>query len=916
MASDELSELRARLERLEREVDQLRYQQGLVEGSPVEQGPPPVIESPVRPREQYAWAPEPSQRASAPPPREPVAPKEAEPAPVREKVDQEFKFGSQVLPRAGIALILIAIFTFVALAIQNGWITPLVQYIGEIALCGALIGFGVWKLNEKEDFGQVLVGGGSCGLYLSFVGGNVYKNLYGGEVVVVLFLALSLANLGFSWWRSSKSFWAIGFIGGLVAAGLPMERHDFASTLVLAAIIVVAATLLAAMRRWLRAIEVLWAITILFVIVTLWDALGRSGMSTLSAIWVLYGFSIVPIFAHALRFEPTKFDPSEWFVAIAGTLTALATFLLHRPAEPVPHSISIVGFSALLAFVAWTVRKEKHAGALVATALVGATMVAPMGLTAFQACLTYAALGIIASLFTYARRKSLERPAVLFCTAHVALSIIAYAFAMTGTAVPAPTELAMLGAVGLGICNLAFVAGRMESKMEQAVTLGSVLLYFALIRASFVSFFELGIYATIFSTAAYAIVLSIVSLRAKWQGPAMVGLTLIGLTTFLYWAGGTAGAMGASEGRQIAALSLSTVALVVSTMAIGRNKSESRTVSVLNSALGIFIVVPLFWQALQVFGMYDNAAFVLALSVYAIVLAAVSSYSRWKGNAMVGMIVAAAGVFGIAFLAYSSPQFESNFAQMPLVMMSGAALAATAYFSGQDAKERRTSWLIASVIGWYVVSRLFYLVLTLPAVGTGYEAAWQTSWSLYAVVLCIVSLRTKWQPLAFVASVSTLLATLAYWGAVVIGDFGDVLGQQILVTGVTGAAVVLCALGIGKHAAERKRLSALGAIVGWTVIARFFALLLMAVGMLATASTSFAWALYAGALLAAGFAFDAKPMRITSLALFGLTICKVMIFDLSELEAYIRVLVLIVLGVLLIIGGYMYLRRRERASTA
>jgi LPXTG-motif cell wall-anchored protein len=56
---------------------------------------------------------------------------------------------------------------------------------------------------------------------------------------------------------------------------------------------------------------------------------------------------------------------------------------------------------------------------------------------------------------------------------------------------------------------------------------------------------------------------------------------------------------------------------------------------------------------------------------------------------------------------------------------------------------------------------------------------------------------------------------------------------------------------------------------------------------------------------------DVKPLRITSLALFGVTIGKVFLVDLAELEAYIRVFLLIAIGALLILGGYIYLRRRE-----
>ena len=237
MAPDEHDDLRLRIERLEEEVAELRWR--VASRTPTrpasrapsgpDSGPPPVMPPPPRPDRPAQSVYVPSQ------PQQPAPP----------SVDSELKFGSQVLPRVGIVLVLLAVFYLVGLAIQRGWITPEVQFVGELLLCAGLIGVGVWKLNEREDFGQVLVGGGSCGLYLSFVGAHVYKDLITGETLVSLFLALSLLNLAFSWWRSSRTFWMIGFIGGLVSAGLPLDRENYTAALVLAALIVLPATLLA-----------------------------------------------------------------------------------------------------------------------------------------------------------------------------------------------------------------------------------------------------------------------------------------------------------------------------------------------------------------------------------------------------------------------------------------------------------------------------------------------------------------------------------------------------------------------------------------------------------------------------------------------------------------------------------------------
>src|SRR5204863_8683085 len=49
------------------------------------------------------------------------------------------------------------------------------------------------------------------------------------------------------------------------------------------------------------------------------------------------------------------------------------------------------------------------------------------------------------------------------------------------------------------------------------------------------------------------------------------------------------------------------------------------------------------------------------------------------------------------------------------------------------------------------------------------------------------------------------------------------------------------------------------------------------------AALSFAWALYAGLLLAVGFRLRHAPTRWTALGLFGVTLLKLLFYDLSEL---------------------------------
>ena len=79
------------------------------------------------------------------------------------------------------------------------------------------------------------------------------------------------------------------------------------------------------------------------------------------------------------------------------------------------------------------------------------------------------------------------------------------------------------------------------------------------------------------------------------------------------------------------------------------------------------------------------------------------------------------------------------------------------------------------------------------------------------------------------------------------------------------------------------------------------------------AAVTLSWSVYSALVLYLGFAFDFKNLRITSLVMFGVTIAKVFLVDLARLDEVVRVLVLIVLGGLLLLAGYIYVRKRQGA---
>jgi uncharacterized membrane protein len=75
---------------------------------------------------------------------------------------------------------------------------------------------------------------------------------------------------------------------------------------------------------------------------------------------------------------------------------------------------------------------------------------------------------------------------------------------------------------------------------------------------------------------------------------------------------------------------------------------------------------------------------------------------------------------------------------------------------------------------------------------------------------------------------------------------------------------------------------------------------------LAQMSVSITWALYAAAVLWAGFWKRRRPIRFAALALFALTAAKLAFIDLAGIEQIYRILSFFILGVLMIASAYLY----------
>jgi hypothetical protein len=123
----------------------------------------------------------------------------------------------------------------------------------------------------------------------------------------------------------------------------------------------------------------------------------------------------------------------------------------------------------------------------------------------------------------------------------------------------------------------------------------------------------------------------------------------------------------------------------------------------------------------------------------------------------------------------------------------------------------------------------------------------------------------------------------------------------------------------------RGRLAAAGAagaalLFLWNLSAELLLMPLPETGLdpvkLRSAALSVLWALYAVAAMGWGLVADRAWLRVGAMALFALTVFKVLMVDLAGLDAVYRILSVLVLGAALLGASFLYARWRRRAAAS
>jgi uncharacterized membrane protein len=402
---------------------------------------------------------------AAPPP---VSPAPSAPAsPPRPPIDLEYVIGARFLPKVAALALIGGLAFLVSVGVTRGWITQGTLFAMICLASAGFIGAGIWKRDEREEFGQILTGVGACGLYLNFAAGHLVQNLYGGSVMVALFLAVSALSLAYGAWRASRAFLFLGSFGGYIAALMPLEQGNLPLALALLFSISLPAAAIATRHRWPKAavwMYVLSSAAAAFLLfadprVTWWlPLLGWFGVGLL---WVA---------AYAYTYEPDPADPQGLIVPLLLGITGVVGFGAAGGSNfEGPFALGL--FSAGILAIAAAFRQHP----VLWPRLLGMAIALPLTLVPWQfegtATVTlYAGIGGAAAGLAYMGRS---RPLALLGGYSTLLGLLAYLVGLD-THPPLAYEETLLGLLLAATVLSTLAFGRANDQLERSMAVGQI----------------------------------------------------------------------------------------------------------------------------------------------------------------------------------------------------------------------------------------------------------------------------------------------------------------------------------------------------------------------------------------------------------------------------------------------------------
>jgi uncharacterized membrane protein len=351
------------------------------------------------------------------------------------------------------------------------------------------------------------------------------------------------------------------------------------------------------------------------------------------------------------------------------------------------------------------------------------------------------------------------------------------------------------------------------------------------------------------------------------------------------------------------------------------------------SLFSVVVLVGIFFLALGAPVQMDQSWLPLAWTVEAVVLIWFAFNQKDRIIRYGALAVLATGAFWLGVietpdaLRESSRQFRSEQLAVYFVVIMGIWIAA--YLTKRNSDQLKTEE--SKLFELMAVTGIFFLALGTPVQVNGPWMAF--AWAVEGLTVIWISMRLG----IFEAQLSGLflfgIAAIRALGydSVVDGDGYTVLWNTRLVAfGPLIAGVGAAAYLWSRSVSPYKEIETAKIAASMAVAANFFALWFLSAEVIGavqadalfTVSDSserdvvslgltVLWGVYGGLVLAAGFIGDWRLVRAAGLILLAIPVFKLFLVDSFQLEQGLRVAAFLILGGILLAGGYLYQRNSE-----
>jgi|GEM_PF-2768533 len=912
MQDKQLEAILSRLEKIEERLSRLE--------SPAP-NPPPILNKPATPNPQSLRA---SRRTEAirqslldPPTTQPQPknyPSSPSVKPLPPTTDQtekqpregfEYSIGAKLLPLAGAALTILAIIYFTTEAFKNGWITSQMIFGGTVALCLAFIGVGQYLRNEKEQFGQILTGIGSCGLYITFAAGHFAQNLYPSTAMLGLFMGLSLVNLGYGYWKGSTAFLRIGVTGGFTAAYLPLVQPNpqIETHFLLHALIVIPATLIIARHKWLTDAMLFLPSAVAVTIPALW--IPGSEWLKVAALSLT---ALMSAFAYSRSYKHTEFDPKAAYLPL--TLAAIA-WINFEIRDSYPGSAHIILFGIAIYALSRFKFSDTVVRGLQFSALTIPLILAPWGATKVESTFILAAIAIILS---WLGNRTQNRLLQGLSAVEASLAIAAYIVATAQEKIQSwQLEVAILSALLIaGVYALQTITKAFSTK-EQNLALGGTTL--SLLALRFLTLIFTKTPAALEPYTAFLISFVIIATLLHALGNIISSVSLKFIASIASFASLTTYLFIATANPPFGQMVVLGFVMLASSYYLFRlywvETNAAKDSAVIAIILpGAAIIAHLVYLTLThpLIHAVPETAIVWGILIATIPLRFLAH--RLKINDLKSVSYA---TLGLTLTAYTVTRLSDPthilWAESTLIL---SLLALIGYFARLDwDRDQKVQNYIFAFIGTPVTALTFWLIHIVQTQGLGRNESDSLVLSgvLVSCALCASLVKKPWPSLLAPAWIAFLLASFA----VFLSGPPTLINLILILVAQLSLAVTPEKFNPGYSSHRYLHLvltifivSSIGNLV----------LSIPSSNPSASPAVTATWTALSVIFLITGFAARITEVRHAGLALLFLSGAKLILIDLSETAEFIRVAVTLGLGLAMIGGGYLYIKLQNRLEPA